>query len=156
MKPFRFTLESVATVRRRQEQKAMEKYAQSLQAQRRAMDGLTQMEQELSACWQTLRTQLSGGCIAAKAAQVQSYESLLMQRRVEAQRAVELAERRVNADLQGMLKARQQREIVDNYFDKQKDAHDREGGRVEQKELDELAGRRRISSLAWNQMEKPA
>ena len=52
------------------------------------------------------------------------------------------AERRVNAASQAMLVARQQREMVDVYREKQLAAHDRLGLREEQKILDEFAIRR--------------
>ena len=55
--------------------------------------------------------------------------------------------------MQAMLTARQQREIVDKFFNKQKSSHEREQLRNEQKMLDDLAGRRGNSILAWNPTE---
>jgi flagellar export protein FliJ len=153
MKPFHFTLESVATLRRRQEQRAMEKYAQSLLARHQAMENLEQVGRDLSACWEMLRGQMSGGCTAAKAVQTRVYESSLMQRRDECARALENAERRMNAELHVMLQARQQREIVDKFFDNQKAGYEHEQARAEQKNLDEMAGRRSKSIFAWKQAE---
>jgi flagellar export protein FliJ len=155
MKAFHFTLEALGTVRQRQEQKAMEQYAQSLIARRQAVEALEAAERELSACWQEWRGRMAGGCTAAEAAQAHAYERSLAQRRDECARALETAERRVNAALQGMLQARQQREVVDKYFDRQKARHRREQARGEQKFLDDLAGRRGSSILAWKSAETP-
>jgi flagellar export protein FliJ len=155
MKSFHFTLEALGTLRQRQEQKAMEQYAQSLIARRQAMDGLEAAERQLSACWQDWRGRLAGGCAAAEAAQAHAYQRSLAQRRDECTLALETAERRVNAALHGMLLARQQREIVDKCFDKQKARHRYEQARGEQKFLDDLAGRRGNSILAWKSAETP-
>jgi flagellar export protein FliJ len=52
------------------------------------------------------------------------------------------AERRSESALQGMLLARQEREVVGKFFERQRAAYDRELTRTEQKFLDELAHRR--------------
>jgi flagellar export protein FliJ len=155
MKSFHFTLEALGTLRRRQEQKALDQYAQSLIARHQALDRLEAVEHELSVCWQELRKQLAGGCTAAEAAQAHAYQRSLVQRQNECTGALETAERRVNATLQSMLLTRQQREIVDKCFDKQKASHQREQARGEQKFLDDLAGRRGNSILAWKSAEIP-
>lgn len=153
MKPFHFTLEAVGTLRRRQEQKAMEQYAQCLIARRQALDALEAAEHELSVCWQDLRNRMAEGWTASEAAQAHAYQRSLGKRRDECVAALETAERRVNTALRGMLHARQQREIVDKCFDKQKAQHQRELARGEQKFLDELAGRRTNSILSWKSAE---
>ena len=79
MKSFHFTLEALGTLRQRQEQKAMEQYAQSLIVRRQAVDGLEAVERELSACWQEWRDRLAGGCAAAEAAQAHAYQRSLAQ-----------------------------------------------------------------------------
>jgi flagellar protein FliJ len=153
MKPFHFTLEAVRTLRQRQEQTAMEQYAQALLARQQTIDRLDAIQRELNAGWQELRSQLAKGCPASKAAQMQDYHRSLGKRRDEANLALGVAERRVNAALQTMLNARQQREIVDKSCEKQKARYVREQFRVEQKLLDDLAGRRSVSSLSWNPTE---
>jgi flagellar export protein FliJ len=154
MKPFRFTLEALGTLRRRQEQKAMELYAQTLLVRSQALNALDKAGRELNAFWEDLRGQLSRGCAAEEVARAHDYQRSLVQRRQECAAALETAERRVNAALQGMLQARQQREIVDKCFEKQKTAHQREQARGEQKFLDDLAGRRG-SLFAWKPADTP-
>ena len=153
MKPFHFTLEAVRTLRQRQEQNAMEQYAQALLARQQTLDRLDAIQRELNAGWQQLREKLGGGCAASQLAQANDYHRALGKRRDECMSALGLAERRVNATLQAMLTARQQREIVEKSREKQKARHLREVFRAEQKVMDDMAGRRANSSLNWNPTE---
>jgi flagellar export protein FliJ len=155
MKSFRFTLEAVRILRQRQEQNALEQYAQSLLARQQAVAKLEHAQRELDASMQDLRHQLATGCAAAQAAQAHDYQRSLSRRRDECSIALGTAERRVNAAMQAMLAARRQREIVDKFFDKQKLSHARGLARNEQKMLDDLAGRRGNSILTWNPTENP-
>jgi flagellar export protein FliJ len=149
MKAFRFTLEAVRIVRQRQEQEAMEEYARALLVRKQALEKLEGVQKDLQAAWQEFRKLVGGGCTAAKAAQAREYHDTLEQRRVDCAAALEAAERRVNATLNGMLAARRQREVVDKFYDKQKSRHGRELARSEQMLLDDLAGRRPSSILSW-------
>ena len=98
---------------------------------------------------------LAKGCAASEAAQAHEYHRSLVRRRDECAAGLGHAERRVNAALQAMLAARQQRELVDKYFDKQKSRHQQHAARNEQKLLDDLAGRRVNSVLTWTPTEMP-
>jgi flagellar export protein FliJ len=150
MKAFKFTLEAVRALRQRQEQKALEQYAQMLSARQQAIARLETVNQELNAVWRELRGKFEHGCAAAEAAQANDFQQSLIRRRDECAVALGTAERRVNAALQQMLAARQQREMVDKFFEKQKSAHQRDQLRNEQKLLDDLAGRRANPLFAWN------
>jgi flagellar export protein FliJ len=150
MKPFHFTLESVRVVRQRHEQDAMDQYARTLLSRHQAVERLEAVQQLLKAGWQELRQLLAHGCAAASAARMQDYHRSLEKRRDECVAALGVAERRVNAAFQAMMAARREREIVDKCFTKQKARHQREQVRVEQKFLDDLAGRRSASILSWN------
>jgi flagellar export protein FliJ len=155
MKAFRFTLEALSTVRRQEEQKAMDLYAQCLVTRRLAIEALEKAERELKSAAQDLRGQLAAGCCAGEAAQGHDYQRSLGQRRNDCAATVENAERRVSAALEAMLNARKQREIVDKFFDRQKASYLRDQARKEQKFMDDLAGRRRSSILAWKSQENP-
>jgi flagellar export protein FliJ len=155
MKGFHFTLEAVLTLRQRQEQKAMELYAQALLGRHQALEKLAAVQRDLETGFRELREQMARGCTASHVSQAQDYHRSLAKRRDECALNLATAERRVNAALQAMLSARQQREIVDKYFDKQKARHGREVARNEQKFLDDLAGRRSNSVLTWNANELP-
>jgi flagellar export protein FliJ len=150
MKSFRFTLEAVRVVRQRQEQNAMENYARTLLARQQAMERLDAVQQQMHAGWQEFRDLLARGCAAGTAARLQLCLRALERRREDHVAALGLAERHVNAAMTAMLAARQQREIVDRCFEKQKTSHQREQLRGEQKFLDDLASHRRSSILAWS------
>jgi flagellar export protein FliJ len=153
MKPFRFTLEAVSTLRQRQEQKAMDQYVRSLALRSQAAERLETAESTLTAAWQEWRTQMTQGVTAIEAARAQAHHRLLMRQRDECVTGLETADRRVNAALQAMIAAKQQREVVDKCFEKQKARHTREQLQEEQKFMDDLAGRKNGSLFAWKPVE---
>jgi flagellar export protein FliJ len=142
MKTFRFTLEAVRTLRQRQEQEALENYARALLARQQVLDLLTDMDQRITRDFAQMRKLLAGRCAAAQAAQAQNFHASLEKKRDDCVAALGKAERRVNAASRAMLAARQQREMVEVYRDKQHAAHQRLALREEQKILDEFAIRR--------------
>jgi flagellar export protein FliJ len=142
MKPFHFTLEAVRTIRQRQEQVALEQYAQALLNRQLAAERLNSIQAELDECWRELRGHMVKGCSASTVTQSHDYHRVVTRRRDEAISSLGVAERRVNAAMQMMLAARQQREIVDKSCEKQKAHYQREQFRAEQKLMDDLAGRR--------------
>ena len=131
----------------------MEGYAQALLARKQALDRLDGIQRELEKGWHELRARLVSGCTASDAARAHVYLRSLEKRRDESALNLEVAERRVNAAMQSMLLARQQREVVDACFDKQKERHSRDAVRQDQKVLDDLASRRIPSILSWTQAE---
>lgn len=128
----------------------MDLYARTLLMRQQAVERLEAVQQLLRAGWQELRQLMARGCQAASAARMHEYHRSLEKRRDECVAALGVAERRVNAAFQAMIAARREREVVDKCFDKQKARHQREQVRVEQKFLDDLAGRRTASILSWN------
>ena len=146
MKAFRFTLEAVRTLRQRQENEALEAYAGALLARQQILDALAALEEQIARDFARTRQLLANSCTAAQAAQAQNYHRSLENKREESVIALGLAERRVHAASQAMLAARQQREIVDTFREKQHAVHQRLELREEQKLLDEFAGRR-VTSL---------
>lgn len=155
MKPFRFTLEAVATVRKRVEGNALESYAQALLFRRRAMMDLEAVQKDLEAAWASLRKALTGGCAAARMAQLREHSQMLETRRETRQTALQQAERAVSQTLQQMLAARQQRKAVDSYRGQQRGRYDRALARETQKFLDELATQRAAPALAWKTTNDP-
>ena len=131
----------------------MEQYAQALANRQQAAERLEAIQGELNGCWGELRGKLAEGCSASTAAQAYEYQRLLARRRDEAIGGLSVSERRVNAALQTMLGARQQREIVDMSRDKQKLQYQREQFRAEQKLMDDLAGRRSSVHLLFDPTE---
>jgi flagellar export protein FliJ len=99
-----------------------------------------------------MRQLLSGSCTASQASQAQNFHASLEKKREECLENLGQAERRVNAASQAMLMARQQREMVDVYREKQLEAHKKLGMREEQKILDEFS-MRRVTALTSIQYE---
>ncbi|MBE0539888.1 MAG: flagellar export protein FliJ [Verrucomicrobia bacterium] len=155
MKSFRFTLEAVATVRKRAEGNALESYAQALLFRRRAVTDLEATLQELETAWASLRNALAAGCSAARMAQLRSHSQALEATRESRRFALQQAERAVNQTLQQMLAARQQREVVDKFRGQQRGRHERALARETQKFLDELATQRTTPALAWRTINDP-
>jgi flagellar protein FliJ len=147
MKSFRFTLEAVRILRQRQEQEAMENCARALVARQQAADLLEAIDQRIGREDEQTRRLLARGCPAAEAAQAQDHHAWLAKKRRESVAALEQAERRLQAASQAMLVARQQREMVDVFREKQQAVHQRLEWREEQKILDEFA-MRRVSALS--------
>jgi flagellar export protein FliJ len=148
MRAFRFTLEAVRTLRQRQENEALEHYARALLVRQQALALLENLHQRIAEDFAQRRQLLAGGCTAAQAAQAQNYHRTLEKLRDEGVAALGQAERGVNVTSQAMLAARQQREIVDVYCEKQKAVHQRAELREEQKFLDEFALRRVTALLS--------
>jgi flagellar export protein FliJ len=146
MKAFRFTLEAVRTVRQRRENEALEKFAQALLARQVLLDLLESIDERIDQSRGQIRKLLTHGCDAAQASQAYDCHATLEKRREECVTSLGQAELRVNAASQAMLLARQQREIVDIYCDKQKARHQRLELLEEQKLLDEFASRRSPSA----------
>ncbi len=150
MKPFRFTLQAVKTLRQRQEQKAMEQYARDLHAQRLAVDRLSQVQGELETAWCDWNNAVAEGCSAAVLAQTQAYFQTVEVRRQRSLDHVRECERHVQEALDGMLRSRRDREAADSFFDAQKAVYDRALDRDERKTLDEMAQRRTVGILLWS------
>lgn len=142
MKAFQFTLEAVRTVRQRQENEALENYARALLLRQQVLDKLEATQVRIQDHFARMRQWLSEGGAASQAAHAQAYHRSLERIRDDCVAVLGQAERRVNAALQAMLAARQQREIVDVYREKQQAVHQRAVLREEQKALDEFAIRR--------------
>jgi flagellar export protein FliJ len=142
MKTFRFTLEAVRTLRQRQEHVALENYARALLARRQALDALEEIDERIGLDFAQMRRLLAGRCTAAQAAQAQHFHRSLENIRDESLAALGQAERGVNAASKAMLAARQHREMVDIFREKQLAVHQRQALREEQKILDEFAIRR--------------
>ena len=149
MKPFRFTLEPLRVVRERQEREAMERYGQSLMEVNRCKRALADIDQELLWLQEECKRYLLKGAVSAHIVQQQLYGTHLEACRKKALEAIEASEEKAKVAMQAMLQARQEREIVDKFREKQRIIYDRSITVEEQKLLDELAGRRTDLALSW-------
>ena len=149
MKPFKFTLEAVATTRRRAEQTALEHYAQALLAKQSALSQLEAVQHDLDDAWLRLRDLLESGCSASAATRLRQESQYLEEDRKLREQTVAQAELAVGQALQQMLAARKQREAVEKFRGKQRLAHDHDSQRETQKFLDEMATQRAVTSQSW-------
>jgi flagellar export protein FliJ len=150
MKKFCFTLEAVRTLRRRQEHLAVDEYVRALLARQKALDVVDDIQRQLEHNRTELARMLSAGCTADHAFQLGNYHRFLEKQREQLQAALAGAEHRLAGAFQGMLVARQQREIVEAYRKKQQARYQRDLSREDQKAIDESAARTGASTLSWN------
>ncbi len=156
MKPFKFTLQPLKTLRQRQEQRALEAYARALLERTRAAEEVRAadcMVAQARAAWRQLS---DGGCAAIELARQSAHCRELAERRKDRQSALEAAERLANSRLQDVLRARQQLQTVEKFLKRRRADYDRAAAREDQKFLDELAQRRAEFSLAFNPGNLPA
>jgi flagellar FliJ protein len=141
MKPFRFTLQALLTLRRGAEQVALEKYAGALLARRSALETCEKLRQERSHWWAKGREALNRGCSAAAVERWRASDRQLSERSERAEAVLAQAEVLTNQTLQNMLLARRDREAVEKHLLRQRSNYTRELNREEQKLLDDLATR---------------
>lgn len=142
MKRFRFSLNALLAIRKRQETAAMERYAAVLARQRTATEHVAAADADLGRAATALRSRLGGALVAAELAQRGDHLRALELRRAQAALALARVEREIPPAMDQMLLARRQREVVEKFESRQREKHNREFQRREEKENDELALRR--------------
>ena len=148
MKPFRFSLAALRTLRERQEKAAQEKLAVTIMERQHALENLNALDRELTAARNEWQQHASAGCAAAQLAQQQMHCSWLDTRCRQAEQLLNCAERNVQAARNALMLAQRERELLERFFDRQKLAFDRALSRAEQKDLDDLiSGRFGLSAL---------
>ncbi len=148
MKRFRFTLNALLALRKRQESEAMERYAAVLSRQRAASDQVVAVDADLGSAAAALRSRMGGALVAAELAQRGDHLRALELRRVQAALALARVEREIPPAMDLMLHARRQREVVEKFESRQREKHGREALQHEAKENDELALRRFSPAIA--------
>jgi flagellar export protein FliJ len=141
MKRFKFTLEALHTVRKRQEQEAMESYAKALLEKEQALDRLGELRREFDQVADETRREMSAGCPADRLRQRQVFHEALRQSIRRQEQAVAQAEMALQQAMQALVHAKQQREAVDKAHDRQRATYDRDAAKEEAALLDELARR---------------
>jgi flagellar FliJ protein len=142
MKRFEFKLQAVLTLRQRVEQIALEKYARAIQNRQVAADEVVASEMELSEARRLWLNALADGCPAVRAAQMLGFCHLLEERKKQCEVALNLADVELTQASQTMLLARQQREAVEKFLDRQRERYDRQIREDERKMIDDLVSRR--------------
>jgi flagellar export protein FliJ len=141
MKPFRFTLEAVRTLRQRAEQRAWLHYARLVRRHFEAQDQLRQAECEAGAAWQEAQRRGAGALAALELHRLTAYARQTEQRRHDCVATVAACQSAVDEAARLCREARRQCELVETYYRKQKTNYQRDVFVEEQKILDELAKR---------------
>lgn len=139
MKPFRFPLESLRVLRKQKEHAAQVRYARALAACDKAAEQLQTAVTALTAAWEALVSELSGGSTAARLLSTRTWCTVQEIRRNERKAALDEARRLAEAAFKEMIAAARDREALDRFFDREYSAHALATRREEQKHFDELA-----------------
>lgn len=142
MKPFRFSLQAVLTVRERQEHVALEAYARAVEECLAARSRLEAARLELEAARGEWGRLMNAGCTAEAACAHRDHCVNLEHRELRQVANLEQRDRALQAAWQVLMTARQKRETVDRFQELQRERHEHELQVEEQKLLDEMAGRR--------------
>jgi len=151
MRPFRFTLESVLTLRSREEETARQSYAEALAFQARtnealdqAMNDLDVLQSELSEKRQATSKRDDQIMFIQAIRQQRSFCDAMTQRLA---RAVQLVEVRMKL----WLDARRKTQVLQKLKDKRSQIHDAEMRRLEEREIEDMISARwvatRVSAL---------
>lgn len=139
MKPFRFSLQPIRSLKQQAEQTARERYAQTLRSCEEAAARVQQASVELTDCWAGLCDKLAQGVNSDDLLRARAWCNVLELRVKERASALEQARHAVDAVWQELMTATREREGLDRLYDRRHVAYKRLAQAAEQKSLDELA-----------------
>lgn len=139
MKPFRFALKPILSLKQQAEQAARERYAATLRACEEAAARVQQASAELTECWTGLCHKLAEGVASGELLRARAWCNVLELRVRERAAALEKARLAVDAVWQELMIATREREGLDRLEERRRLIYDRAAQAAEQKELDELA-----------------
>lgn len=149
MKPFRFSLEAVLTLRTRAEREALEAYAHALNELRQLERLSDTLQRELAELVDGIREKMRSGCPAARLLRLRHYERYLQHRYNNSLQALREGKTTAQRALQKVLAARRGREAVDQLRSKHLERHRRKVERLNQRIIDELASQNAAPVLSW-------
>lgn len=142
MKRFRSKVAALLDLRRRREDQALQDHAKVLHSRQMAQDRVNALSGALNALRLEIRQAMTTGCSASVLSQFHGYGLQLEKDVQEARTGLQRAEKAVAESLQKVLDARRQRESVEKFQARERELHEREALREDQKRLDEIALRR--------------
>jgi flagellar export protein FliJ len=148
MKPFRFPLQSLRTLREQKERKAQQAFAEAMRACEECAVQLQTASDELAAGWSAFCKDLSTGVTANKLVRTRGWCDVLEARQRDRAAALQEARRTMSTAMREMMLATQAREAIDLHHSKSRQAHDRDVQRAEQKILDEIGVTRAFAARA--------
>lgn len=150
MRAFRYSLQALLSLREGREREALELYGEALAERKASLARLEELRRAEQETWSGWKEQITKGCTAGAMLQWQACCQKMDELRAGAEVAVDRSSRAAEASLQEMLHARRDREAVAGHRDRQRAAYDKEAGRSQQDELDDLAQRCRAQSADPN------
>jgi flagellar export protein FliJ len=149
MRKFRFSLQAVLTVRQRQEQIALEHFSRAIAARQLATDRLNEAKRECQAAWALSRARTAAGAPAMHLAQLHDYCHGMEEFQKDCERAVAASQAVVDQKWEKLVTARQAREAVDKFLERQRERYDRELQREEQKMFDDVSHQPAFAGASW-------
>lgn len=143
MKRFRSRVAPLRELRQRREDEALQAHACALRNRRAAEERLQASLEALARHHLDIQEELRRGCPVATLAQQDGYRRVLEQRCLESRQQCAEATAAAEASLEKVLSCQRDREVVDRFCAKELAEHAREQLREDQKNLDEMALRRR-------------
>jgi flagellar FliJ protein len=142
MKRFRFSLQSLLTLRQHDEQRALERFAATLASRQPAVARRDSARHHLERVRDDLRHEFTTGGVAAHIAHTHAYARVLEHELQQADQQLATADQAVANALKDMVAARRQREMIEGLRDRRFHQHARRSRRSEENSLNELASRR--------------
>ncbi len=158
MKPFRFRLQSLLSLREREERKALEAFAASLREAELAESRLRATQARINDHWNAAAETLRAGCAPAELQSWQSFGQILVREESRCRAAAVAASESASQARRGLMAARQRREVVESLKTRHRETHERESLHEEQTLLDDIAQRSRkpaYGALAMATLETP-
>ena len=141
MKRFKFPLENILSLRKHDENTVLSKYAEAVANLSKAKSQAISLKKRLTDEWRLHQERLRDSGSSQSMIQQQQGWSFIESQINEAEETIISAENSVEHLAVELKKRRQERESLESYREDGKRAHLLETDRLEQIELDELAGR---------------
>jgi flagellar export protein FliJ len=138
MKPFRFALQPLRSLRERKEQDARAEYAAKLHACEEAAARMQAASTELTAAWTRVSGELAAGTTGIALLRARAWCNVLELRVKERASILEEARHLVDTAWQGLIRATHEREALDRLHDRRREAYNLAASREQQKVMDEL------------------
>ncbi len=143
MKAFRFTLQSILGLRERAEQEAQQRCAVAQAAHDKALDLVRHAEGQLQTSWNLVTSTCTRGAPAADIMRLNAWSAAAQEELRRTQAHAESTRAGLEQTRAQLCQATQKRQVLDNLKSKRRLSHQHEFLRAEQKQLDEVAGRRK-------------
>jgi len=149
MRTFKFSLESLRTLRKQRENAAQQCYAQALALADGAARLLHLAEEELKAAHAVFLNEMASGTVASRIVHLKTWCNVLETRRNECAASLDKARQEANEAFRAMTVAVREREAMDRFHDKRRNRWQRASQAEEQKMFDELAVQRQSGGGAF-------